>query len=83
MFSNQCFLFSPDIYPGMQLLNHTVVLFLEPSVPSAQWLQQFTLLPTVHKCTLFSMPLPTFVIFMPFMIYKIPFNILTHHYIKI
>ena len=35
MFSNQCFLFSPDIYPGMQLLNHTVVLFLEPSVPSS------------------------------------------------
>lgn len=29
------FLFSPDIYPGMQLLNHTVVLLLETSVPSS------------------------------------------------
>ena len=54
-----------DKYPEMELLGHTVVLFLifwRPSILFPEWLQQFTFLPTVHKVSLFSTSSPTFII---------------------
>ena len=46
---------SSDIYPGVILLDHMVVVFLEkPPYCFPQWLYQFTFSPTVHQRSLFS-----------------------------
>ena len=56
--------FSLAIYPGVELLDNMIVLFLveEPPYCFPQWLHQFTFPPTVYKRFLFSTSLPTFVI---------------------
>ena len=54
-----------DIYPGVELLGHMVVLFLvfkKPPYCFPQWLHQITFPPTVYKGPLFSTSSPTFVI---------------------
>ena len=38
-----------------------ILISQETSVLSSVWLHQFTLPPTVYKCSLFSIPLPTFI----------------------
>ena len=58
-------LFLLDIYPGLELLGHMVLLFLvfqRPPYCFLQWLHQFTFPPPVHKGSLFSPSPPTFVI---------------------
>ena len=60
------FLFFSNIYPGVELLVHMVVLFLVFYEKSPycfpQWLHQFTFPPTVYEGSLFSTISPTFVI---------------------
>ena len=54
-----------DIYPGVGLLDHMVVLFLvflRNLHTVSQWLHQLTFSPTVYSGSLFSMFSPTFVI---------------------
>ena len=55
-----------DVYPGVTLLDHRVVLFLVFSrnlrTGFPQWLYKFTFPPAVYKGFLFSTSLPTFVI---------------------
>ena len=49
--------FSPNIYPGVELLNHLVVIFLDfEKLPHClpQWLHQFTFSPAVYQGSLFS-----------------------------
>ena len=54
--------FSPNICPGVGLLDHEVVLFFEePSYCFPYWLHQFTFPPTVFKCFFFSTSSPTFI----------------------
>ena len=58
-------LFSSDLYPGVELLDDMVALFLffeEPPCCSPQWLHQFTFPPIVYQGSLFSTSSPTFVI---------------------
>ena len=57
--------FGGDIYPGVELLGHIVVLFLifeEPPYCFPQYLHQFTLPPTVYEGCLLSASSPAFVI---------------------
>ena len=59
-------LFFSDIYPGMELLGHMVVLFLvfwETSILFSTVVHQFTFPSTVYKGSLFSTSSQTFVIF--------------------
>ena len=59
------FLFFSDIYPGVELLDHMVVLFLvfeEPPYYFPQWLHQVIVPPTVQEGSLSSTSLPTFLI---------------------
>ena len=59
------FLFFSDIFPGVELLGHMIVLFsvFEKSAYCfPQWLHQFTFPPTVYKGSLFSIFSATFVI---------------------
>ena len=50
------FLFFSDIYPGVELIDHMVVLFLE------EWLHQFTFPLTVYEGSFFSTSSTTSVI---------------------
>ena len=55
------------IYPGVEFLDHMVVLsllvfFEKPPFCFPQWLYQFTLVPTMSEGSLSSTSLPTFVI---------------------
>ena len=61
------FVFVLDIYPGVKLLDHVVVLFLvfeKPPYCFPQWLHQFidTLPPTLYEGSLVSTSSPTFAI---------------------
>ena len=59
------FLFFPDIYSGVDLLYHMVVLFLiflKNFHTVFQLLHQVTFPPAVHKGSLFSISLPAMVI---------------------
>ena len=59
------FFFFKEIYPGVELLGHMVVLFLvfeKHPYYFPQWLHQFTFPPTVYEGSLFFISLPTFVI---------------------
>ena len=56
------FSFSLGKYPIVELLDCMVFLFLifeEPPDCSPQWLNRFTLLPTIHEGSLFSTSSPT------------------------
>jgi len=61
-----CSLFILHIYPGVELLDYMVVLFLvfwgEPPYCFPQWLHQFTVPPAVYRSPLFFHILSTFVI---------------------
>ena len=59
------FSFSLDIHWGLELLDHTVVLFLvfwKPSYCFPQWLHKFTFRLTAYKGSLFSTSPPIFII---------------------
>ena len=66
--SFQMFLFSSDIYPEVELLDHMVVLLLlffffeEPPYCVPEWLHQFIFPPTVYWGSLFSAVSPTLII---------------------
>ena len=57
------FSFSLSRYPEVELLNHTVALFLIFRGNSIRWRHQFTFPVTMHKSSLFSASLPTLVNF--------------------
>ena len=64
-FQDSVFVFFPDTYSGVKLLDHMIVLFLvfeEPAYCFPQWLHQFILPPIVYKGSLFSTFSPTFAI---------------------
>ena len=58
--------FFPDVYPGVKLLDHTVVLVLvflrKPPYRFPQWLHESTFPPTVCEGLLCSTSSPTFVL---------------------
>ena len=60
------FWFPQSICLGVGLLGHMVVLFLvffkESPYRLPEWLYQFTFLPTVQECSLFSTPSPAFIV---------------------
>ena len=65
-FQISAFVFFSDIYAGLELLGHMVLLFLvffeKPPDCFPQWLHQFIFPPTVYKGSLFSTSSSTFVI---------------------